>query len=153
MNIMKNLKDRNNIHSDLLDANQEIDIASHDVIYAIRTAHQHQSQLLVLADQKANILVGILSVVLTIIFTKSSALTNISSDLFVPVACFIVLEVVALLLALLVIMPKTIGQLNTTKIENIPNPFFFGFFTRFREDEFLEYLSRELNDDKSASVV
>ena len=47
-------------------------------------------------------------------------------------------------------MPKTIGQLNTTKIENIPNPFFFGFFTRFREDEFLEYLSRELNDDKSA---
>lgn len=133
-----------------LDALHELDLGSHDVIYALRTAHQHQSQLLTLADQKANILVGILAVILTIIFTKSEFLTNVSDLSIIPIAFFILFEVTALLLALLVIMPKTMGQLNTTRIENIPNPFFFGFFTNFQEDEYLEYLSDRLNDDKSA---
>jgi hypothetical protein len=133
--------------------NDQLDIHGHDVIYALRTAHQHQSQLLVVADQKANILVGILAVILTIIFTKADVLTHLSGKFSISIACFIVLEVVALILALLVIMPKTIGRLNTTNIENIPNPFFFGFYTRFGEDEYLEYLSRRLNNDKSARYL
>ena len=133
-----------------LDVLHELDLGSHDVIYALRTAHQHQSQLLTLADQKANILVGILAVILTIIFTKSEFLTNERDLSIIPIAFFILFEVTALLLALLVIMPKTMGQLNTTRIENIPNPFFFGFFTNFEEDNYLEYLSDRLNDDKSA---
>jgi hypothetical protein len=60
------------------------------------------------------------------------------------------LEVAALLLALLVVMPKTVGQLNPLHIENIPNPFFFGFFTKFREEEYLGYLADNLGDDQQA---
>ena len=30
----------------------------HDIIYAVRTAQQHQVQLSLMADQKANILIG-----------------------------------------------------------------------------------------------
>ena len=36
-------------------------IGDHDVIYAIRTAHQGQTQLIILADHKANILIGIVA--------------------------------------------------------------------------------------------
>ena len=142
------VKNRN--HDAQLELLHELDLGSHDVIYDLRTAHQHKSQLLTFADQKANILVGILAVILTIIFTKSEFLTNERDLSIIPIAFFILFEVTALLLALLVIMPKTMGQLNTTRIENIPNPFFFGFFTNFEEDNYLEYLSDRLNDDKSA---
>ena len=136
-----------------LDIGDQLDINSHDVIYTLRTAHQHQSQLLVLADQKANILVGILAVLLTIIFTRANVLTQASGKFLIPIACFIMLEVLALVFALLVIMPKTIGRLHTNRIENIPNPFFFGFFTRFGEEEYLEYLTHRLDDDRSARYL
>lgn len=122
----------------------------HDVIDALRAAHRHQSQLLILADQKANILVGILAVILTIIFTKADNLLEISDTYLIPLACFVAMEVTALVLALLVIMPKTIGRPHADSMENIPNPLFFGFFTAFSENEYLDYLSTRLNDNSSA---
>ena len=124
--------------------------ARSNVDYMLRTAQQSFTQLSVAADQKANILVGILAVMLTIMFTKSDLLADISGTFLVPIACFIVLEVAALILALLVIMPKTIGRPNGRGIENIANPFFFGFFTMYSEEEYLGYLSRRMNDNGSA---
>ena len=32
----------------------------------------------------------------------------------------------------------------------MPNPYFFGFFTKFDENEYLDYISGKLKDDKSA---
>jgi hypothetical protein len=57
--------------------------------------------------------------------------------LLIPVAGFLVLELAAFMLAIWVIMPKKIGQFNETGIENIPN-IYFGFFTGFSEDEYLD---------------
>jgi hypothetical protein len=148
--MMNNNREKRGDPDDQLYRQHELDTNSRNAIYALRTTHQHQSQLLVLADQKANILVGILAVILTIIFTKADFLTNASVIYIIPIAVFIILEVAALLLALLVIMPKTIGHLHTTKIEDIPNPFYFGFFTMFSEDEYVEYLSNTLKDGMSA---
>jgi hypothetical protein len=133
-----------------LDIQRQLDLGSHDVIYALRTAHQHQSQLLALADQKANILVGILSVVLTIIFTKVDIMVTVNNGFTIPAVFFILLEGAALLLALFVIMPKTIGRINSMDIEDIPNPFFFGFYTNFKEQEYLAYMADKLTDDESA---
>jgi len=148
--MMNNNREKSGDPDGQLYMQHELDTNSRNAIYALRTTHQHQSQLLVLADQKANILVGILAVILTIIFTKADFLTNLSGIYIIPIAVFIILEVAALLLALLVIMPKTIGHLHTTKIENIPNPFYFGFFTKFSEDDYVEYLSDTLKDGMSA---
>ena len=133
-----------------LDIQNQLDLGSHDVIYALRTAHQHQSQLLFLADQKANILMGILAVILAIIFTKADFLSAVGEWLLIPVACFVLLEVAALLLALLVVMPKTVGRMKPLLIEDIPNPFFFGFFTKFREEDYLRYLACNLDTDQQA---
>ena len=150
---MNNNREDDGGSDDQLQMQHALDVNSRNAIYALRTTHQHQSQLLVLADQKANILVGILAVILTIIFTKAQFLASLSGIYIIPIAVFIILEVAALLLALLVIMPKTIGHLHTSKIENIPNPFYFGFFTKFREDEYVEYLSLRLNDGMSARIL
>ena len=41
-----------------------------DVIYTLRCAHQKQAQLILLADQKAQILSGLVLVVLTLLGTR-----------------------------------------------------------------------------------
>ena len=41
-----------------------------DVIYTLRCAHQKQAQLIMLADQKAQILSGLVLVVLTLLGTR-----------------------------------------------------------------------------------
>jgi len=94
--------------------------------------------------------VGILALLITIVFTRIDFLSKLSGMLLIPVAGFLVLELAAFLLAIWVIMPKTIGQFNETRTENIPNIFFFGFFTSFSEDEYLDYLTHRLNGNGSA---
>ena len=44
--------------------------ADKDVIYTLRCAHQKQAQLILLADQKAQILSGLFLVVLTLLGTR-----------------------------------------------------------------------------------
>lgn len=126
------------------------EIDDHDVIYALRTAHQNQTQLIILADHKANVLVGIVAVTLTILFTNINFLNDVDHKLSIPLACFILMEIIALFLALLVIMPKTTGRSQTMKLEDIPNPLFFGFFTKFKEDEYVMYLTDKMHDNQSA---
>ena len=91
-----------------------------------------------------------MAVVLTIMFTKAGYFSEVNDYFLIPAATFILIEVAALLPALLVIMPTTKGRLLSPEIENMPNPFFFGFFTRFSEDNYLEYLSGRLKADDSA---
>jgi len=121
-----------------------------DIIHALRTAHQYQTQLIILADQKANILIGIVAIILTILFTRADFLTKIDAWLLIPLAGFVSVEVAALFLALLVIMPKTVGRLKTMHIEDLPNPLFFGFFTKFKEQEYVTYLTNKLDSNLSA---
>ncbi|MEM8830396.1 MAG: Pycsar system effector family protein [Cyanobacteria bacterium P01_G01_bin.19] len=123
-----------------------------DVIYALRTVHQNQMQLILLADQKANILIGIVAVIFTILFTNANFLTDISQWLLVPFACFLLVEVMVAVLALLVIFPKNINRLRKRKIEDMSNPLFFGSFIKFKEYEFVDFLFNELNNDQAARI-
>lgn len=43
-----------------------------DVIYALRTTHQYQTNLINLADHKANILIGLSLVTFSILLTKAT---------------------------------------------------------------------------------
>jgi hypothetical protein len=85
-----------------------------------------------LADQKANSLLGVLAVL------------NIS--ILVTASLFIFLEGAALVLALLVIMPGTVGTRDSREISNIPNPAFFGFFNRVTESDYVRHLTGILCD-------
>ncbi|MCK4711122.1 MAG: hypothetical protein KAU21_21095 [Gammaproteobacteria bacterium] len=106
-----------------------------------------------LADQKANILIGVVAIICTIVFTKSDILTTMNGSLLIPFICFLVLEVLAMFLALLVILPKNINRQNLIKLEDASNPLFFGVFTNYSEQEYVDFLINHMNDDQSARTL
>src|SRR6185369_10332208 len=121
-----------------------------DIIYALRTAHQNQMQLIVLADQKANILIGLVAVMGTILFTKANVLAPLEEKFVIPFAGFLCLEVLTLVLALFVLLPTHIGRRKGKKSEEMANPLFFGGFTNFTEAEYVTFLTEQLTDDRAA---
>ena len=122
----------------------------HDVIYTLRTAHQNQTQHLLLADQKANVLIGIVAVILTILFTRTNFLT--SSELLVRniFLLFVLLELLAFFLAILVITPKGVKTHPHASLDEVPNALFFGYFTRFSENDYLEFMQQRLSSSGEA---
>jgi len=119
-----------------------------DVIQTLRTAHQNHTQLNLMADQKANILIGTLVLMFTIVFTRLLTLTVFSNKIIIPLVVFIVLELVPIVLTILVLIPRNIRVFKNIAIEDMPNPLFFGFFTHFSEKQYCDYLSDVLcNND------
>lgn len=98
--------------------------SSHDVIYTLRTVHQHQTQLLILADQKANILTGIVAIILTILITNAKYLNGYEQFLF-SFSGFLAIELSALVMAILVVLPRTRHK-TSLNIEEMQNPFFLA---------------------------
>lgn len=121
-----------------------------EVIYTLRTAHQSQTQLNLMADQKANILVGTIVIVLTFLFTRlpQHYLADQTSVLLIVI--FTLLEVIAVLLGIMVIKPRTRWLNLDVKIEDMPNPLFFGFFTRFKEQEYVDHMQQVLTHNLTA---
>lgn len=123
-----------------------------DVIQTLRTAHQNQTQLNLMADQKANILIGTLVLMFTVIFTRLLTLSEFDKQIILPLTVFIVLELIPIVLTTLVLVPKNIQGLKGVAIENMPNPLFFGFFTSYSEQEYADYMANTLCDNQSAQL-
>ncbi len=128
--------------------------ADKDVIQALRTVHQNQTQLNLMADQKANILIGTLVLVFTVVLTQLMTVADQPFQYLMPIAILLFCEMVALILTTLVLLPKNInghiGKGKATDIAHMLNPFFFGFFTRYSESEYQDFLAQHLVDDDSA---
>ncbi len=123
---------------------------SNDVIQTLRTAHQNQTQLNLMADQKANILIGSLVLMYTIVFTRLLTLADYSDQVMVPLASFIVLGFIPLALTALVLVPKNIKGVKGIPINEMPNPLFFGFFTHFSEKQYYDYMASALSNNDQA---
>ena len=101
-----------------------------DVVYTLRRAHQKQAQLIMLADQKAQILSGLVLVVLTLMETRlnymnTDGLLDGLNVFSVGVLClFFAAEVIAISLGILVVMPRFPQKMRDQKIEKIQNPLF-----------------------------
>ncbi len=121
-----------------------------DVIQTLRTAHQNQTQLNLMADQKANILIGTLVLMFTVVFTRLLTLSDYNKQIIIPLAVFIVLELIPIILTTLVLIPKNIRKLKGVSIEKMPNPLFFGSFTSFSEIEYTNFIKQNLRDNQSA---
>jgi hypothetical protein len=122
----------------------------HHVICTMRTAHQNQSKLIALADQKANALIGVLAVVFSILFTSAQhifALPLVSQIAFLG---FLLTEIIGIAYALLVIFPKNISIKRCKTPEDMSNPLFFGAYTQFDEQEYIPYLAGQLITGESA---
>jgi hypothetical protein len=119
-----------------------------DVIVALRAAHHNQVQLNVLADQKANINIGI-TLVFVSVFQSQFDPAGESIAMRLGYILLIVTVAVSLLLALGVVLPRT-GRARIHTPGQMTNAFFFGMFTQLRQQEYLDFLERKLEDNETA---
>jgi hypothetical protein len=115
-----------------------------DVI--LRTTQQHHVQLSVMADTKANILITVSSIILTLILGKMSD-PNLRAAM-VTLAGFIF---TALLLAVITVLPKY-RPVRVKPGAPLPphfNLLFFGHFSELPRDRFLLTLAEQMHADGS----
>ena len=120
-----------------------------DVIVALRTAQQHQVQLNVLADQKANINIGF--TLFFISLTQSQISPGADAPDFIRFWFMLSILSIALslLLALIVVLPR-IGKTRIKKPQQMSNPFYFGLFSQLKQEEYVNYLAERLQNNRSA---
>ncbi len=123
--------------------------ANNDVIQTLRTAHQNQTQLNLMADQKANILIGTLALIFTVVLTKLLTLAD-NHALLITLIVFVMMQLVPLVLTVMVLIPKNINDKSTADINDIQNPLFFGFFTQYTQQQYSDYICGLLVDNESA---
>lgn len=102
--------------------------------YMLRTLHQNNVQLIKIADQKANILIGLTAIVLTLLLCKLG-----SDQLYLPLIVFGICAVGASLFALFTLLPR-IGQKGGG--EEISEPSELLLFTRISKLDRSDYLQR-----------
>jgi hypothetical protein len=112
----------------------------------LRTAQQIQVQLSMMADTKANIVITVSSIVLTLSLGRVN-----DPDLGVGAITLSLFTMLALLLAILAVVPKYRPLRLRDKV-HLPTHFnllFFGHFAELSQDEYLEHMARILKPDGS----
>lgn len=111
----------------------------------LRTAQQHHVSLSSMADLKANILITVSSIVLTMALGRMG-----DPDLRVALLTLTAFTLVALLLAVLAVLPKyrALRVTGGTLPEGF-NVLFFGHFAELSRERFLEEVVRRMKPDGS----
>lgn len=114
-------------------------------IYVLRTTQQNQVQLNLMADQKANIIIGISLIFFTI--AHRQFVTGIGENplLLIPLLMLIITMLSSFVFAVLVVAPR-IKALRPCPPQELPNPLFFGYFPAVSEDVYVEHLSQHLKN-------
>ncbi|MFK7842278.1 MAG: Pycsar system effector family protein [Sphingorhabdus sp.] len=111
-----------------------------EVVYALGTTQRHHVQLSVMADNKANMLIGATFVVFTLAIGQSQV-----GNMSLPLLILAVSAFLSACLAALAVMPSV-----TPQKDSAPNMLFFGGFSSLTEDEFVDHLlQRELLSQES----
>ena len=109
----------------------------HDIIYALRTAVQHHVHLNMLADQKANIIIGAFLVFIAVLNKNL-----ISSEWpIIPTIILATSFALSASVALWTVMPKFRAH---TEDNHMANPLFFGSFSVMEEDSYAKYMKEHL---------
>lgn len=122
---------------------------SNDGIYVLRTTQQNQVQLTLMADQKANIVIGVSLIFFTL---AQRQLVNGIGENVVFIVPFLMLALTMLasfLLAIAVLVPR-IRSRPACAAADLPNPLFFGFFPSAQEDDYVCHLAAKMADVDSA---
>ncbi|MBL7033333.1 MAG: hypothetical protein ISR91_04235 [Candidatus Delongbacteria bacterium] len=128
---------------------ENLPVDDHDVIYALRTAQQHQAQLSLVADQKANIVIGFSLIFLSVIQSQMFSAEFSTKIYFVPMITMAFLVFISFFMAILVVLPRTRTH-HFKRPEEMPNPLFFGFFASVPEKNYVDYMMETLSDNRSA---
>ena len=99
-----------------------------ETIGMLRNAHMKQVQLTVLADQKANMLMGIILVALSVI-VSNMAMNELDNEVAkLSFAVFCITETIAVLMSLLVIVPRLGPKVRSGFLTKTHNPLYFMHF-------------------------
>ena len=124
--------------------NDRFEKVDKETIGMLRTSHMKQIQLTMVADQKAHMLTGIILISLSIIVSNiavnemNSVLTKVSFFLF----C--VIEIIAVLLALFVIVPRLGPKVSKGSDIKSYNPLFFMHFMNFDKSTFCQQMMKDI---------
>ena len=110
-----------------------------DIITLLRTAQQHHVALSSMADQKANILIGVNSVVFALVVRDPAAMS-------LPMLMLAGTTSLAALLCMLAVVPM-IGGRRAAEAPPNPNLLFFGAFTDLSEAEYQTRMLAMIADD------
>ena len=106
----------------------------------LRTTQQHHVTLSAMADTKASIIITVSSIVLTLSMGKLD-----QPELRISVLTLTVFTLLALLLAILAVLPKYRPlRLTTTELPPNFNLLFFGHFAELQRDRFLTEIARKM---------
>lgn len=109
----------------------------------LRTAQQHHVQLSAMADTKANIIITVSSIVLTLSLGRLN-----EPGLRISVLILIGFTLLALLLAILAVLPKYRPlRLDSDELPPYFNLIFFGHFSELSRERFLQEIARTLQPD------
>ncbi|HKK49274.1 MAG TPA: Pycsar system effector family protein [Alkalispirochaeta sp.] len=109
--------------------------------YMLRGAQHHHVQLSAMADQKANIIIGFSSVILSV------GITQIGGERILwAVPVLIVFAGVALIFAIQAVTPRFRLKEHPDR-KAMANPLFFGHFTDLSLDEYEQEMEQILADD------
>lgn len=117
--------------------------AQGDVIYVLRTSQQHHVMLGMMADRKANIMLGAFLIFITV--TQKMAQDDLEVNL--PIWVLTVFFTLSAVFALLVIAPRFRSHKGTSEQQNL---LFFGSFTPMSQDDYIKTLSGQLQNNEQA---
>jgi hypothetical protein len=111
----------------------------------LRTTQQHHVSLSVMADTKANIIITVSSIVLTLSMGKLD-----QADLKLSVVTLTIFTLLALLLAILAVLPKYRPlRLTTVELPSNFNLLFFGHFAELSRERYIAEMASTLKPDGS----
>ena len=116
----------------------------HDIIYVLRTSQQHHVMLGMIADQKANIILGSYLIFITV----TQGILDKNELLSVPIWTLTIAYTLAAIFSLMVIMPRFQDK-NKLGAKH-GNLLFFGGFANLSQDEFITSLSGKLQSNQNA---
>ncbi|MCF7808141.1 MAG: DUF5706 domain-containing protein [Candidatus Marinimicrobia bacterium] len=121
-----------------------------DIIHTLRTAQQHQVTLSMIADQKANIIIGFALIFFSVIQSQMFSEEFSDKIYFIPLSALSLTVFFSFFLAILVVLPRIQRKATFSKPEEMPNPLFFGFFSSFSEKEYTDYMVETLDSNAAA---
>lgn len=114
-----------------------------DVIYVLRTTQQHHVMLSMIADQKANIILGAFLIFITVTQKISGSDENLGLSMWVLTGFF----TLSALFALMVIAPRFRNKKTQGSNGNL---LFFGSFSQMAQEDYIEQLNAQLQDNTQA---
>ncbi len=116
---------------DSIDGDNGIDDANPNAIHLLRTMQAHHVSLSAMADQKANILIGVNSVIFALVVREGAGMS-------LPMLVLAASSSTAAILCMMAVVPSF--GIRKPKIAPPPNLLFFAAFTRMTEPEWLAAL-------------